>query len=86
MVLCCLPPQVTQTVRQPPRKRSHINTIRARYEVGIEKDTSLEHFRLWSDASTRAIAINGYVFDRMARIGKPTALASQSMVISLFDR
>jgi hypothetical protein len=46
-----------------------MNTIRARYEVGIE-DVSLEHFRLWSDASTRAVAINGYVFDRMALVGK----------------
>lgn len=46
-----------------------MNTIRARYEVGIE-NTSLEHFRLWSDASTRAVAINGYVYDRMARVGK----------------
>ena len=47
-----------------------MNTIRARYEVGIE-DTSLEHFRLWSDASMRASAIGGYVYDRMARVGKP---------------
>ena len=47
-----------------------MNTIRARYEVGIE-DTSLEHFRLWSDASMHASAIGGYVYDRMARIGKP---------------
>ena len=47
-----------------------MNTIRARYEVGIE-DTSLEHFRLWSDASMRASAISGYVYDRMARVGKP---------------
>lgn len=47
-----------------------MNTIRARYEVGIE-DTSLEHFRLWSDASVRAVAIDGYVYDRMARVGKP---------------
>lgn len=47
-----------------------MNTIRARYEVGIE-DESQEHFRLWNDASTRAVAIGGYVYDRMARIGKP---------------
>jgi hypothetical protein len=47
-----------------------MNTIRARYEVGIG-DMSLEHFRLWSDASTRAVAIGGYVYDRMARVGKP---------------
>jgi hypothetical protein len=47
-----------------------MNTIHARYEVGVG-DTSLEHFRLWIDASTRAVAIGGYVYDRMARVGKP---------------
>ncbi len=46
-----------------------MKTVLARYEVGVNGE-SQEHFRLWSDASTRAIAINGYVFDRMARIGK----------------
>ncbi len=45
------------------------NTIRTRYEVGIG-DEAQEWFRLWSDASTRAVAIGGYVFDRMARPGK----------------
>lgn len=47
-----------------------MNTIHARYEVGVEGE-SQEHFRLWCDASMRASAIGGYVYDRMARIGKP---------------
>jgi len=47
-----------------------MKTVHARYEVGIEGE-SQEHFRSWSDASTRAVAISGYVYDRMARVGKP---------------
>ncbi len=46
-----------------------MKTVLARYEVGV-KDESQEHFRLWSDASVRAVAIGGYVYDRMARVGK----------------
>ena len=45
-------------------------TVHARYEVGVNGEND-EFFRLWSDASMRATSINGYVYDRMARIGKP---------------
>jgi hypothetical protein len=47
-----------------------MKTVYARYEVGVEGE-SLEYFRLLSDASMLASSIGGYVYDRMARVGKP---------------
>lgn len=47
-----------------------MKTPSARYEVGVE-DEVLDYYRKWHAASIRAKQVKGYVYDRMAHIGKP---------------
>jgi hypothetical protein len=47
-----------------------MQTVYARYEVGFNGQC-LEYFASFFAASERAVTIGGYVYDRMAHIGRP---------------